>query len=349
MTLAPGSPGSILERWSALFGRPTAPLAGGLINETYLVEGREQRFVLQRLNPLWTPSVCEDVRAVTRHLQKKGLVTPLLLPCDDGELCAVDDEGRVWRALTFIEGTLSYERMESEALAYEAGALSGRLHNALSDLEHDYRFTRGNVHDTPRHLSVLRSALEEQRGHRLYDDVKRLAEPLLEAAEALPSFAGLPLRHVHGDLKVSNLLFDDEGSGVCVVDFDTLARMIWPFEMGDALRSWCNPGGEDQGEVRFDLPLFEAAVSGYANEAKELIEPREHALLAAGVMTISLELSARFLGDALHERYFGFDETRYPARGEHNLVRGRSQWLLYESVRRQLDDANAIVARAFAG
>ena len=65
MSSAPAIPASVLVRWGALFGRPTAPLGQGLINETFVVEGREQRFVLQRLNPLWTPAVCEDVRAVT--------------------------------------------------------------------------------------------------------------------------------------------------------------------------------------------------------------------------------------------------------------------------------------------
>lgn len=340
-------PQRVLERWGVLFGRPSSPLGNGLINETYLVEGREARFVVQRLNPLWTPAVCEDVRAVTEHLRKKGQPTPRLVPCDDGALCSVDDEGRVWRTLTYVEGTRTYDRVQSEANAREAGALVGRVHRALADLEHEYRFTRGNVHDTERHLAVLRTALEEHTGHRLYDDVERIALPLLDAAEALPSFEGLPLWHVHGDLKVSNLLFDDEGKGVCLVDLDTLARMVWPFEMGDALRSWCNPGGEDQGEVSFDLSLFEAALEGYAQAASDLVTERERELLAAGVMTISLELAARFLGDALNERYFGFDSARFATRGEHNLVRGRGQWRLYESVKTQLEGANEAVRRAF--
>lgn len=342
-------PSSVLERWSALHGRAFAPFGAGLINETFVVEGREARYILQRVHPLWSAEVHEDIRAVTTHLAKKGLATPRLVPTDDGALCVVDDDGRLWRTLTYVEGTKSYVRLASRALAEEAGALTGRVHRALTDLEHDYRFTRGNVHDTEKHLAVLAAALEEHRGHRLYDEVAAIARPLLDDARALPSFAGLPLRHVHGDLKVSNLLFDDDDKGVCVCDFDTLARMIWPFEMGDALRSWCNPGGEDQGEVRFDLALFEAAVSGYAREAKGFVTAEERALLAAGVMTITLELSARFLADALHEVYFGFDAERFPARGEHNLVRGRGQWELYQSVKRQLDEANAIVERAFSG
>lgn len=349
-------PKGVLARWRELEGRPTTPLGGGLINETFLVQGPAGGVVLQRLNALWTPDVCEDVQAVTAHLAAQGLVTPRLLPTDDGALCALDEEQRVWRAQTFIAGTRSYERLQGPAHAHAAGHLVGRVHLALDSLVHEYRFTRGNVHDTPRHLASLRRALEERRGHRLYDEVRAIAEPLLEESAALPSFesfAALPLRHAHGDLKVSNLLFrlfaedDERYEGVCAVDLDTLARMSWPFEMGDALRSWCNPGGEDQAGAAFDLSLFEAAMRGYAGAAGGLPTEEERALLVSGVSTISLELSARFLADALFETYFGFDAARFPARGEHNLLRARGQWALYRSVVAQRDEAEALLGAAF--
>lgn len=340
-------PAEVLSRWGALYGRPAAPLGGGLINDTFVVRGRDARFVLQRLHPLWTAAVCEDVRVVTEHLARHGLITPRLLPCDDGDLCACDEAGRIWRVLTFVEHTVTHQRLDDAALAFQAGLLVGRVHTALDDLRHEYRFSRGNVHDTAKHLETLRSALDECRDHRLYDRVARVAEELFTAAAALPSFGGLPRRHVHGDLKISNLLFDASGQGVCVVDFDTLAQMIWPFEMGDALRSWCNPAGEDHSPVTFDLGLFESAVRGYATSAGQLISIDEQRLLPAGVMTISLELAARFLADALYERYFGFDPTRYENRGEHNLARGVGQWSLHHSVRAQLSSADDVVRQAF--
>ena len=54
--------------------------------------------------------------------------------------------------------------------------------------------------------------------------------------------------------------------------------------------------------------------------------------LVGGLGTICLELSARFLADALNESYFGFDATRFATRGDHNLVRGRGQLALFASV-----------------
>ncbi|MBL8945157.1 MAG: hypothetical protein JNK45_18470, partial [Myxococcales bacterium] len=46
----------------------------------------------------------------------------------------------------------------------------------------------------------------------------------------------------------------------------------------------------------------------------------------------TLELAARFAADALRERYFGWDASRFPARGEHNLVRAKGQWSLHAQV-----------------
>ena len=71
--------------------------------------------------------------------------------------------------------------------------------------------------------------------------VTRLVPPLPQTAR----------RHVHGDLKISNLLFRREPlAGVCLVDLDTFAKGSMAFELGDAMRSWCNPLGEDAGTVQ---------------------------------------------------------------------------------------------------
>jgi hypothetical protein len=106
--------------------------------------------------------------------------------------------------------------------------------------------------------------------------------------------------------------------------------------MGDALRSWCNPAGEDSTDTGFDVALFEAAVEGYASRAGEMaMTAAEWGRLVDGVVAICRELAARFFGDALRERYFGWDATRFASRGEHNLVRAMGQWALHRSVEAQ--------------
>lgn len=338
-------PEAVLARYGDLAGRPHRRFGSGLINRTYLVEGRAGRAVVQRLHHVFTGTVNEDIDAVTGHLARKGLTTPRPIRCDDGALWVEGADERPWRALTFCAGD-SFDQVPSPAHARAAARHVAAFHLAVADLDWSYRHVRAGVHDTPRHLATLRRALTEHGGHRLRAEVEPLADRLLAAAGSLPDLSGLPARHVHGDLKISNVLFVGEQAS-CLVDLDTLGRMIWPFEVGDAMRSWCNPSGEDVRDAAIDREIFEAALTGYGEIARPagFPAPPEAAALVDGLATICLELSARFLADALNESYFGFDAARFPARGEHNLVRARGQWALFESVMRDRAALEAVVRR----
>jgi Ser/Thr protein kinase RdoA (MazF antagonist) len=339
--LSPLVPASVQRRWGRFAGARPRPIETGLINLTLELWGPGgERAVLQRLHPVFSPQVNLDIAAVTAHLARHGLTTPHLLPTDDGALW-VEEQG-VWRALSFVSGR-AYGFVADPPMAREAGRLVGRFHAALADLSHQYRSSRGQVHDTPAHLARLIQSLEVHRGHRLHPRVASLAEPLLSQAETLVDLAHLPLRHAHGDLKISNLMFDEAGHGLALIDLDTLAPMHWPLEMGDALRSWCNPRREDQHPANLDLELLAAAVHGYQEAAPGLIAAEEWQALIPGLARICLELAARFLADALNECYFGWDAARYPARGEHNLARGSAMWTLYLDVQAKRGAAEGLL------
>lgn len=331
-------PAAVGARWSCLATGRAARFGTGLINDTFRVEGPSGVFLAQRLHPAFGPAVHDDIAAVTAHLAAHGMPTPRLVPADDGALWvqhAGDDAAGVYRVMTFVPGAQTWDKVPDVGVARAAGALVGRWHRAVEGLVHDYRHVRKGVHDTAGHLASLAEAVETHRAHPLYDVVAPLAAELAAAGRALPDFSALPLRHCHGDLKLSNLLFDARREGLCLVDLDTLGRMAWPHKMGDALRSWCNPAGEDSTEVALDPARFAAAVEGYAGAVGDAITAAEWDALVDGLSAICLELSARFLGDALRERYFGWDATRYPSRGAHNLVRAKGQWALHRSVEAQ--------------
>ena len=340
-------PEFVLAHWRDLAGQPIAVQSGGLINRTYRVDGLRGPVIVQRLHPVFGGIVNEDIDVVTAHLVAKGLTTPRPLRTDAGALWVDDGEGGVWRALTFVEGQ-AFDRIASSQMAYEGGKLVAKFHLAVADLEHEYRHVRAGVHDARKHFGVLHGALEEHTEHRLFDQVAPLAERIFTIAEKLPDLSELSRRHAHGDLKISNLLFRD-GVGHCLVDLDTLGHMIWPFEMGDALRSWTNANGEDQQRSAVDVEIFTAALSGYGDVARhaDLVSDEEMETLVAGLGTICVILSSRFLADALHERYFGYDARRFPARGEHNLLRGQGQISLYDSVEVHRSRLETAVRRAF--
>lgn len=386
----------VAARWG--FGAAELPrLSGGLINHTFAVRRSGAPVaVLQQLHPIFAAEVNLDLEAVTTHLAARGLTTPRLLRTQDGAPWVTEEADgpqgsggpRVWRALTWVEGSC-VASVPDARWAEAGGQLVGRFHQAVSDLQHDYHFSRGNVHETARYFARLRALLEAGPAAfastptstpstsaaptsaappiaappidpSLCAEVVEVAHHVLGAAAELSIIPATPARHCHGDLKISNLLFTPESlppagaalaspspvTGLCLVDLDTLSRGTIAFELGDAMRSWCNPAGEDSAATTFDLGLFAAAMRGYRSVADPLLSDDERASIVAGLHTVCVELAARFCIDAFEDRYFGWNPARHPSRRHHNLVRARSQLTLARSVAAQLDDAFALVRGA---
>lgn len=336
-----------------------SPLGSGLINHTFLVDtaalGHEPpvRAVLQRVNPLFGLAVNEDIAAITRHLQARGMPTPLLYPTRGGAPAVDLGPAGVWRLMTLMPGQ-TFTRVDPP-LAYAAGRLVARFHRSLLDLEHRFRFTRPGAHDLGRHLANLRAAVAKAATvANLPADFLPLASEILARCGELPlEFAG-PLRLCHGDLKISNLLFLDAGPagaeapvGHCLVDLDTLCHLQLGLELGDALRSWCNPYDENNPDGRFDLERFTAALTGYAVDGAALVTAEEPQLFLSGTLRVALQLAARFAADVVNQSYFGWDPTRFKDRAAHNFVRARGQLSLARSLSDQRAAAAAVVARLF--
>ena len=303
---------------------------GGLINRTFIALG-EPPVVIQRLHPIFGPEVNLDIAAITEHLAARGLETPRLVPTRDGALW-IELDGAVWRALTFVPGE-TVEAVADPALAAAAGELVGRFHAALADCDHVFAFTRAGVHDTAAHLARLDRLRAGPAGGDSIESARDLAAEILAEAGQRPTWPALEARVAHGDLKISNIRFAsiDPPVARCLIDLDTLGRLTLPYELGDALRSWCN-GAEDGSEPRFRQDLFEAAIAGYWRGSEGLPERAEIEAVPAGTQVVALELAARFCADVFEDRYFGWDPTRYPSRRAHNLARARNQLALSRQV-----------------
>jgi Ser/Thr protein kinase RdoA (MazF antagonist) len=332
---------SVAEVAAAWGWRPDqlTPLAGGLINQTFCA--RDDAGVpvaaVQCLHAIFGADVNLDLDAVTTHLAARGMETPRLLRTRDGAPY-VEHDGRIWRATTWVDGE-SVNAIPDLAWARAGGELVGRFHRAVADLVYDYKFVRAGVHDTQRHLAKLADVSG--------DDT--LAHEILDAARELPAMPELPRRHVHGDLKISNLIFRASSPrnvapprGVALVDLDTLGKGTLAFELGDAMRSWCNPHGEDAGHVKLELPIFAAAIGAFREVADAITTDAERRSIVVGLETVCVELAARFAVDVFEDRYFGWDPSRFPSRRAHNVIRAEGQLALARDVRAARDELLAI-------
>ncbi len=326
----------------------------GLIQTTFLVRlGDGARLVAQRTHPVFDPdgrgeTLLGDIDAITAHLDASGLETPRLLRRADGSLGWRDHEGKLWRLMTWLPGA-TYDRVQRPSQAAEAARLCAHFHAALAPLPHVFAFSRPGAHDTAAHLMRLEAHSGDSSAA---EEIRVLADAIVGEAAHRPALpADLPARITHGDLKISNVLFADDGSAHALIDLDTLGRLTLAYELGDALRSWCNPLGEDVAETRFDLDVFAAAVSGYAAGAADAsfaLAPGEPECLVPGLVTVALELASRFCTDAFEDRYFGWNPAQFPSRREHNRVRAAGQLALARAVLARRGEAEALVARVFS-
>ena len=138
-------------------------------------------------------------------------------------------------------------------------------------------------------------------------------------------------RMFHGDPKVNNIMIDDfTGKGTAMIDLDTVSPGLVQIDVGDAVRSICNPAGEEEtnlGKVTFDENLFLAFMKGYMKEAGSFMTVADREYLYDAVRLLPFELGLRFFQDYLAgDKYF---KVRQPGQ---NLNRARVQFRLCESV-----------------
>ena len=227
--------------------RSVNPLEKGLINQTYLIETDENKYILQKIHGIFPDSVTEDMDVVTCFLRDSGITTPLLIRKQD-ESILLKHGTDSWRMAAYIEGR-TFDVMPGVEFARSAGHLVGKFHRVLSTLDYQFRHESKNWHHTEFYIQRLCSSLEDCRDK----DILYIKKDILKSYRSLKRPRYTHRHIVHGDLKTSNILFEMSGSkAICLIDLDTLRKGSISLEMGDAMRSWCNPGGEDSAYIYFD-------------------------------------------------------------------------------------------------
>lgn len=336
---------AILAAWP-LSPRGLHRLHSGLINATWRVEVEARApVILQRLHSGLPPEVNLNIAAVTRWLADRRHLTPRLHATRRGELWQMSGD-TVWRVMDCIDGE-SFHALPSVAHAVTAGRMLADFHAALDDFSAPLPWQRAPVHVPARHREFLQQTLVTRQDHPQHAAVLALADALVSALDALPPLPLTPMRLLHGDPKLSNLLFGPAASPRCLVDLDTLAFATLPFELGDALRSWCNPLPEDATEGRFQFDFLEGAIAGYAERSQGFITRDEVTSIVTATETIFIELAMRFAADTLNESYFGWDPQRFESRAAHNLLRAQNQWRCAQLLGAERARAEALVSAAF--
>ncbi len=334
----------------------------GNINDTFLVSlaaSSEPYFILQRINTqvfqqpqLVMQNICTYSQHVRDRLQRSPLdrrwEVPQVLLTQAGQDHWVDADGSFWRGISFIANSQSFDTMQTQAQAQEVGYALGMFHNLMSDLPpQNLADTLVGFHITPRylqHYQQVKAASTASPSPELSYCLQFVRDrqawvPVLETAKAAGK---LPLRLMHGDPKVNNVMFDaTTGQAVSVIDLDTIKPGLVHYDIGDCLRSGCNPAGEETEQwetVYFETDLCRSLLQGYLPVAKGFLTEHDYAYLFDAIRLIAFELGLRFFTDHLAGNvYF---KVKHP---NHNLGRALVQFKLTESIEAQATAIRAII------
>ena len=366
-TPTPAAARSVARAFS-LEGEPlhAERLGSGHIHDTFAIHvatpGRARRYVLQRLHG----GVFADPEAlmvnlvrVTSHLAAKLARAEVpdrerraltLVPERGGRAFHRDADGTCWRCFDLIEDSVAIDSAPTPAQAFEAARAFGAFLVALADLsEPPLAEVIPHFHDFPRRLAALEAALREDphgraRAVGAEADAARASAERLSLALGAAGAWDLPLRTVHNDCKVNNVLLDARsGEGLCVIDLDTVMPGNVLADFGDLVRTAASTAPEDARDlerVGFDRVGFEALARGYLAVAGSLLLPSELRALPLAGPLLALENAVRFLADHVQgDRYF---RIHRPA---HNLDRARAQLRLAGHMLEATSETQAVVLR----
>ena len=324
-------------------------VGNGWINDTYrvmTVSDETPDYILQRINHHVFKDVellQRNIERVTSHIRRKLAAAGAddldrrvlrIVPARDGRLYHFDGEN-YWRMTVMIPRSVTHETM-TPALAEQTGMAFGNFQSQLSDLpEGALGETIPNFHNIEFRVEGFKESIARDSAGRL-KDVQKLVEEILERAEVMCKAqqlyrAGrLPKRVTHCDTKVNNLLFDEQGKPLCVIDLDTTMPGFVLSDFGDFIRTGANTGAEDDPDldnVSVNMDIFRAFSKGYIRSAGSFLTPTERELLPFGAKMLTYMQTVRFLTDYLDgDTYY---KIKFP---EHNLQRSYAQFKLLQSI-----------------
>lgn len=314
-------------------------IGSGLINHTWKVFREDQVFILQKINEgvFTSPAdIAFNLDLVAGYLQRHHPYYHFIAPIRSakGNSIVYNEGEGYYRMFPFVSGSHSKDTVSTPGEAYEAAKQFGKFTRLLSGFDaKELKITIPHFHDLEYRYNGFVAALNAGTPDKIRE-ARELSCFLLDRNDIVETFRKIRqepafrLRVTHHDTKISNVLFDATGKGICVIDLDTLMPGYFISDLGDMMRTYLSPVSEeeiDTGSIFIRDDFYQAIAEGYLDEMKNELTAieRNHFFYSALFMTYMQAL--RFLTDHLRN-----DQYYPPAYPGHNLVRARNQCVLLQ-------------------
>ena len=315
------------------------PFGSGLINNTWKINVDNVSFILQRINTnVFThpERIDQNLNLLKNHFKE---FHPEYLfagpnPAVDGRTLLAYNSA-MYRLQPFIEGSHTVDSVTSPKEAYQASREFARFSKLLTGIDvESLAYPLENFHNLTLRIKQFDEALECAS-----EDLVMLATSEIYEVKShmdiafrynqIVSEGVIPLRVIHHDTKISNVLFDKNDEGLCVIDLDTVMPGYFISDVGDMMRTYLSDANEDEQDleqVMVRKDIYDEILKGYMEEMAPIMTANEKNLFAFSGRFIIYMQAVRFLTDFLNgDRYY---PIKYPL---HNLKRAGNQLALLKS------------------
>jgi thiamine kinase-like enzyme len=318
-------------------------LGGGLINHTYKISASNTApFLLQRINKYVFPNpheVQENYIHIWQYAEFEftGLRLPAPRYCGRMTTLFVDRDENYWRAFEFInDGEMHNVATKPE----QAGATAKAFARFTASFEDFNVQLLQKVIPGFHNLSLRYRQFEDALKGEYYERISKslsLIQQLKERErykhfyEIITESEQFPLRVMHHDAKISNVLFSRKnGRVICPIDFDTVMPGYFFSDLGDMIRSMacCR----DENSIEFDhlcirKDYYEAIVNNYLSVMENQFTFGEKNYIHYAGLLMTYMQSLRFLTDYLNgDIYYSTDYA------EQNFDRAYNQLVLLQKL-----------------
>ena len=229
------------------------PLGIGHINQSWLIEFQQNKYILQYINPYIFSSIeilTRNFRTISEYLKTTSFWethrTPELIHTRENKHLLVTNEKYNWRVLNYIEHDANYKVVKTEKHAYEAAKAYGSYAKCLSYLPiSNIGQTILNFHDPEARIIEFGEALNNdplrRRKYALpeIDFIRNNSEYARKISKLIRSSV-IPTRITHNNTAIDNLLWKD--NRICaIVDLDTTMPSTLLYDFGDMVRTYTSP------------------------------------------------------------------------------------------------------------
>lgn len=310
------------------------PFGPGLINHTYKVSGKGEAYILQQINTNVFKSpqdIADNLSSIQNYLAEyyPDYLFAGPLPSVSGNFLVQSIEGDYYRLFPFIKNSHTVNYVSNAKEAFEAAKQFGRFTYLLNDFDAgSLKTTLNNFHNLPLRFEQFEAALQGANKDRYSQALTEINEihrhrNILEDYKNLIANKEVPLRVIHHDTKISNVLFDEQENGLCVIDLDTVMPGYFFSDVGDMMRTYLSAANEEEVDfsaINIREEIFSAICKGYLSEMGRVLTTKEKQwFIYSGEFMIYMQ-AIRFLADYLNnDSYYG---AKYDG---HNLNRAKNQ------------------------